>query len=43
MYEITVEGHFSAAHSLVGYHGDCGGIPGTPITAFVKARVRVFW
>lgn len=28
MFEVTVEAHFSAAHQLVGYRGDCARLHG---------------
>lgn len=28
MYELTVKGHFDAAHRLVGYPGECAGLHG---------------
>ena len=40
VYEVYVKTHFSAAHSLKGYHGDCARIHGHNwiIEAFVKCR-----
>jgi 6-pyruvoyltetrahydropterin/6-carboxytetrahydropterin synthase len=38
MYEVTVEGHFSAAHSLVGYHGDCERLHGHNYRVRVAVR-----
>lgn len=39
MFELSVEGCFSAAHQVKGYSGDCADVHGH--TYRVKARVRV--
>jgi 6-pyruvoyltetrahydropterin/6-carboxytetrahydropterin synthase len=39
MFELSVEGHFSAAHQVKGYPGDCADIHGH--TYKVKVRVGV--
>jgi len=39
MFELTVEGTFSAAHQVKGYQGDCAGLHGH--TYRIQARVRV--
>ena len=28
MFELTVQGSFSAAHQVIGYPGDCAGVHG---------------
>ncbi|MEN6320281.1 MAG: 6-carboxytetrahydropterin synthase QueD [Syntrophaceae bacterium] len=40
VFEICVEAHFSAAHSLSGYHGDCAHIHGHNwiVEVFVTCR-----
>lgn len=40
MYQITVEGHFDAAHALRGYQGKCENLHGHRFR--VIARVRAF-
>ena len=39
MFELSVEGYFSAAHQVMGYPGDCAEIHGH--TYKVEVRVRV--
>ncbi len=39
MFELSVEGHFSAAHQVKGYEGDCADVHGH--TYRVKVRVRI--
>ena len=40
IFELYVKGHFSAAHSLKGYHGDCARIHGHNwmIEVYVKCK-----
>lgn len=40
MFELTVEGMFSAAHQVKGYPGDCAGIHGHTYKVQVKVRVE---
>ncbi|MFC1899743.1 6-carboxytetrahydropterin synthase QueD [Chloroflexota bacterium] len=40
MYEITIEDHFDAAHSLRGYQGKCEALHGHRFRVVVKARVK---
>ena len=40
VFEIVVESHFSAAHSLVGYPGDCARIHGHNWVIEVHVRCR---
>ena len=40
IFEINVKTHFSAAHSLRGYQGDCAGIHGHNWTVEVFVRCR---
>lgn len=39
MYELSVEGVFSAAHQVKGYSGDCAGIHGH--TYRIETRIRI--
>ncbi len=39
MFELTVQGSFSAAHRVKGYKGDCAGVHGH--TYRIEVRVRV--
>ncbi len=39
MYELSIEGNFSAAHQVKGYPGDCADIHGH--TYRIEARIRV--
>jgi 6-pyruvoyltetrahydropterin/6-carboxytetrahydropterin synthase len=38
MYQISVEGHFDAAHSLRGYRGKCEALHGHRFRVVVKAK-----
>jgi 6-pyruvoyltetrahydropterin/6-carboxytetrahydropterin synthase len=40
MFELSVEGTFSAAHQVRGYPGDCAGVHGHTYTVEVKVRMR---
>ena len=40
MYELTVDTHFSAAHSLKGYAGDCARLHGHTWSASVTVEVK---
>ncbi|GAH25494.1 unnamed protein product [marine sediment metagenome] len=40
MFELSVEGAFSAAHQVKGYPGDCAGIHGHTYRISVKIRVK---
>lgn len=40
MFEVSVEGTFSAAHQVKGYPGDCAGLHGHTYKIQVKVRVR---
>ena len=40
MYELSVEGVFSAAHQVNGYAGDCAGIHGHTYRIEVKVRIK---
>jgi 6-pyruvoyltetrahydropterin/6-carboxytetrahydropterin synthase len=40
MYELAVEGYFSAAHQVKGYAGDCAEVHGHTYKVQVKVRVR---
>ena len=39
MFELSVEGHFSAAHQVKGYPGDCADIHGHTYKVMVKVGV----
>ena len=41
MYEIAVEHHFDAAHSLRGYHGKCEAVHGHRFRVVVKVKASV--
>ena len=40
MFELTVEGSFSAAHQVKGYPGDCAGLHGHTYKVMVRVRVE---
>ncbi len=40
MFELSVEGTFSAAHQVKGYPGDCAGLHGHTYRVRVKVRVK---
>ncbi len=40
MFELSVEGYFSAAHQVKGYPGDCADIHGHTYRIQVRVRVR---
>jgi 6-pyruvoyltetrahydropterin/6-carboxytetrahydropterin synthase len=40
MFELSVEGDFSAAHQVKGYPGDCAGIHGHTYKVQVKVRTE---
>jgi 6-pyruvoyltetrahydropterin/6-carboxytetrahydropterin synthase len=40
MFELSVQGTFSAAHQVKGYHGDCAGIHGHTYRIDVKVGVK---
>lgn len=40
MFELSVEGYFSAAHQVKGYPGDCADIHGHTYRVMVKVGVR---
>jgi 6-pyruvoyltetrahydropterin/6-carboxytetrahydropterin synthase len=40
MFELTVEGSFSAAHQVKGYPGDCAGLHGHTYTVLVRVGVE---
>lgn len=40
MFEITVQGNFSAAHRVRGYRGDCAGVHGHTYKIEVKVKVE---
>lgn len=40
MFELAVEGTFSAAHQVRGYPGDCAGLHGHTYRICVKVRVK---
>jgi len=39
MFELSVEGNFSAAHQVKGYSGDCAGLHGHTYKIQVKVKV----
>ncbi len=41
MFELSVEGTFSAAHRVRGYSGDCAGIHGHTYKVSVKVKVKM--
>jgi 6-pyruvoyltetrahydropterin/6-carboxytetrahydropterin synthase len=40
MFELSVEGTFSAAHQVKGYPGDCAGLHGHTYKVQVRAKVK---
>jgi 6-pyruvoyltetrahydropterin/6-carboxytetrahydropterin synthase len=40
MFELTIEGTFSAAHQVRGYPGDCAGVHGHTYRIEVRIRVK---
>jgi 6-pyruvoyltetrahydropterin/6-carboxytetrahydropterin synthase len=40
MFELSVEGYFSAAHQVKGYPGDCAGLHGHTYKIQVMVRVK---
>jgi len=41
MYELSVEGYFSAAHQVKGYAGDCADVHGHTYKVRAKVEVRM--
>ena len=41
MFELSVEGYFSAAHQVKGYPGDCAGLHGHTYRIQVKVRAKM--
>lgn len=39
MFDLSVEGHFSAAHQVIGYPGDCAGVHGHTYRVRIIMRV----